>query len=107
MTGVRYYHVFYLISRFLRQDPIRSLVGHNTADDSRVGLVNRNIGSRFEAASKMTYLITIVAPHELPSTSTQRRRACYGVSEGSCGPQRLQNFLLSPRIGLQNVYATH
>lgn len=96
MTGVRFYHVFYLISRFLRQDPIQSLVGHNRAEDSRVGLVNRNFGSSVEAASKMTYLITIVAPYGLPSASTRRRRAYYGLSEGRCGPQRLQYFLLSP-----------
>lgn len=62
MTGVRYYHVFYLISGSLRQDPIRSIVGHNDAECSRVGLNNRNFSSRVETASKMTYLITIVAP---------------------------------------------
>lgn len=75
MTGVRYYHVFYLISGSLRQDPIRSIVGHSKAEGPRVCLVNRNFGSRVETASKMIYLTTIVAPHELASTSIQRRKA--------------------------------
>lgn len=75
MTGVRYYHVFYLISGSLRQDPIRSIVGHNKAEGPRVCLVNRNFSSKAETVSKMIYLITIAAPYELASTCMQRRRA--------------------------------
>lgn len=53
MTGVRYYHVFYLISGFLRRDPVRRrILGHSESEDWRVVLADRNFGSRVEAAAK-------------------------------------------------------
>lgn len=106
MTGVRYYHVFYLISGFLHQDPIRSLVGHNRADGSRVGLVDRNFGSRFESlrddlsdyhCGVLRTGLNLDATMQSLVPPTWRRQLRTS--------KRLQNFH-SLRNGRQNVYAT-